>query len=480
MDRRILAGAALGAATLFTSDLASASGFLVARFGGEHGHPMTENPTALYYNPAGLALGKGTRIYLDGSFALRMASYDRPVEAIDNVAGNDVGPGTPQDALAANSGEATLTNFVASPFAGVVTDFGVDNLGVGLGLYFPFGGQAVWDDNADFEGNAKYPGAVGGVQRWWSMDGTIRSMYVTAGGAYKIEPANLSIGAGLNLVRTEVVTLRARNSDGSDDMVTADGGLQEGRSLVDASGMHLAASAGLIWEPAEHVKVGVSYQSQPNFGEMTLEGTLDATLGSAPVGEPSDIEFVQSLPDVIRAGVSFMPADKISVRVFGEYVRWSVFEYQCLLDKADDKRACKFEEDGTIASDGSGVIQNVPRNWEDSFGARVGGSYHFPGMELYLGAGYDGNAVPDDTLDPALMDMEKLSFSGGGRFRLTDGLFLAPTLTQVVYFEREIEPTSRDATGRREGFQPPSRAPDIAGTYSQSITLLNLNVEYGF
>ena len=39
---------------LSVSSTASASGFATARFGGEHGHPTTDNPTALYYNPAGI------------------------------------------------------------------------------------------------------------------------------------------------------------------------------------------------------------------------------------------------------------------------------------------------------------------------------------------------------------------------------------------------------------------------------------------
>ena len=41
-------------------------GFAVARYGGEHGNPATEHPTAIYFNPAGLALGTGWRIYAEG------------------------------------------------------------------------------------------------------------------------------------------------------------------------------------------------------------------------------------------------------------------------------------------------------------------------------------------------------------------------------------------------------------------------------
>jgi long-chain fatty acid transport protein len=46
---------ALGLISAFAGR-AGATGIAVARFGGEHGTPMTSDPTAMYYNPAGLAL----------------------------------------------------------------------------------------------------------------------------------------------------------------------------------------------------------------------------------------------------------------------------------------------------------------------------------------------------------------------------------------------------------------------------------------
>ncbi len=52
---RTVVATSAGLASLLAAGTASATGFSTARFGGEHGHPMTNNPTALYYNPAGLA-----------------------------------------------------------------------------------------------------------------------------------------------------------------------------------------------------------------------------------------------------------------------------------------------------------------------------------------------------------------------------------------------------------------------------------------
>jgi long-chain fatty acid transport protein len=452
--------------------VASATGILVARFGGEHGHASTSDPTAIYYNPAGLALGRGTRVYAEGLFGYRSLSYDRPEAAIDNIVEpGETEAGTPREAVGANSGKATLGNPVASPFLGVTSDLGVPNLGVGAAIYVPFGGQAIWDDNDEFAGNQDYPGAVDGVNRWHTIEGTIRSVYLTAGGAYRLPGPRLSFGLGLNIVLSEISTVRARNADGSDNLSTSTGGLQEGRSFLDVSGTQLALGAGVIWEPADDVFIGLSYQSQPGFGDMTLEGTLTNKLGTAPTTTQA-VEVEQAMPDVIRLAARFRPAKKVEVRVQGEYARWSVFEHQCILDATDATRNCAFLETGELAPGAAGVVGNIPRDWRDGVAVRAGASYYLsPEVELVAGLGFDGNAVPAKTMESSLPDMNNLDLSLGGYFRVGDKLMIAATAMMFTYFETTIAPEDSVM------LNPPSRVPSGAGTYNQSIFALLVGVQ---
>ncbi|WP_373049571.1 OmpP1/FadL family transporter [Vulgatibacter sp.] len=484
--RRIILGTAAGLATTLAAQPASASGFLAARFGGEHGHPTTSNPTAMYYNPAGLALGStynkydrkkegwNFSLYLDGSFAYRTATYERPEEAISNLREPNGSDGfTPLDAVGANSGEATLGDFIASPFAAVTTNFGLENFGAGVAVYVPFGGVASWDENEDWEGNARYPGAADGVQRWWTMDGRIQSLYVTGAAAYQIPALRLSVGVGVNAVQSTVHTIRARNLDGSDDLVLEDGTtIKEGRSYLDTSGWDLSLSGGVIWEPVDRLWVGVSYQSQPGFGEMVLDGTLDTVLADGQPGV-TDVELQQELPDVWRFGARWQFDRQWEARLFGEYARWSVFDRQCIVNAANAE--CDLAENGAeITGDGS-VIQNIPRNWDDAFGLRGGVSYWFTQRaEGYIGLGYDGNAVPDETLDPALIDMTKYTLAIGGEFALASNWVLSGTFTQVIYNERNVE--VEDVTT----FEAPSAQPNAAGRYNQSVSVLNVYTQYTF
>src|SRR5690349_15189447 len=81
----------------FAPKAAFASGIATARFGGEHGSPVATNPTAIYYNPAGIAGSEGWHIFLDGTLALRGQTYSHTAGALDtpepvDARGANVGP----------------------------------------------------------------------------------------------------------------------------------------------------------------------------------------------------------------------------------------------------------------------------------------------------------------------------------------------------------------------------------------------------
>lgn len=474
------------AATLAaTAPDAHASGLLVARFGGEWGHPMTDGVTALYYNPAGLALARGTRLELTGSFAWRDFVYRRNSEAIDNIQDDGAtGTGTPREAVSLNSGRAHLINFLATPFIGAASDFGVKGLGVAVGMFVPLGGQSIWSPSTK---SADYPGAVDGPQRWWTVEGTQRSIYGSLGVAYRIPQLKLSIGASLNLVLSEVHNNQARNADGTDNMVSGEY-VAEGRAFVDVSGLDLAVGVGLMWEPVENLFIGASYQSQPGFGDQTLKGHVSLALGSGPLGDglTNVAELRQAMPDVVRFGVRYGEPKRWEVRLFGNYVRWSVFKEQCTLNSSVADRSCQ----GTSPP---GKIIIVPRDWHDGFEVRIGGSYWVsPDVELAAGMGYDSNAVPDKTLEPALHDADKLTFTLAARIKLLEQLSLTANYTQVVYFDRTIAPRGRvpvdpnnpggatvsnlAATGYREAL----RTPDAAGAYHVALGLLEIGLTAQF
>lgn len=470
--------------SILAPNAAEAGGFTVARYAGEHGHPATDSVTAIYFNPAGLALGSGWRIYAEGIFAFRTVEYDRPELAISNVLDpGDTGAGTPVEAMDANSGKATLSNLIISPFLGAATDLGVPNLGVGIAFYAPFGGQAEWDKNEDYVGSTEYPGAEDGVQRWSTIEGELRSLYLTVAGAYRLPGPRLSFGAGVNFIRSNVETVRARTASGTDDLVTSTGTLVEGRSLIDVSGTAFSASVGVMWEPIERLWIGASYQAQPGFGNHTQSGTLTNKLGLTAV-EESKIRLEQELPDVTRLGVRYQPMNQLELRLSGDYQRWSVFENQCFLDGSmpKDQTTCALDENGAQVEGSMGVVVNIPRRWKDTYGVRAGASYWvIPQLEINGGANFDSSAVPDETIDVSLLDQNKLIVLAGVRYAVIPSTFvLGLTLNNVFYIKRTVAPRERDEDDMQIGFEPPSGVPDGAGVYTQNVFYVNLGAEYLF
>lgn len=469
--RHLLALTLFTALGLAASPFAHAGGFAAARFGGEHGNPAEFNPTAIYYNPGGIGLSKGHNATVDVSLAWRSASYERPASAISADSPSS-------DVIAANAGEGTLSNLIVSPMAGVTTDFGTDiGLVGGFAFYAPFGGQAVWDKAG---GSANFPGSEDGPQRWYTIDGTIRTLAYTGALAYKVKPANLAIGVSGSLLQSEISTIRARNADGSDNVGDGSGQV-EGRSFVDVSSLDWNLGVGVLWEPVkDELWIGASYTAAPNFdGQLTMEGTLTNVLGAGQKTQ-EDIKFTSGLPDIFRLGARYKPRTDVEVRLSADYTRWSFMEQQCIANASasDLETACATADTGasTNPDQANGVIQVLQRRWQDTFGVRAGASWWvIPEVELLLGGSFDSNAIPDDRLEPALFDMNKFTASVGVRYAFYKNMGFMLTGTNVFYAER-------DTTGAGNAFEldQPSRQPSSEGVYNQNIFLLNANLQLGF
>lgn len=450
------------------STRAEASGYLTARFGADHGTPAEANGYAIYFNPGALGGTKGTTITGDASILVRHAEYTRPASAL-SPSGNST---SDTNYAAANTGKATLTNFFALPYLGVNTDFGTENLRAGYAAYIPFGGQANWDRSKGVPGS---PGSTDGPQRWHNISGQILAFYNTFAFAYRFSP-KFSIGASISPVIHHVATVRARNSDGSDDTILPSGALKEGRSYLDATGVNLAASAGVYFVPTEDLKLGLAYLSQPGFGESRLSGTLETKLGTNPQTK-QDIDFLQEYPDIVRFGVDWRANEKLTLRADFEFVRWSVFKHQCVVNPGDK---CAVADDGRDLSGGK-VILNVPRNWDNAIGVRAGPGYMIADhLELFGSLGLTTPAVPKTTIDASTIDSDRLYFTGGVRYEVNEHLALAGSYNHIYFFNVDTAGTQKAHALPADSAYTVSRSPLADGTYKSQVGFLNVNAAYTF
>ena len=189
-----------------------------------------------------------------------------------------------------------------------------------------------------------------------------------------------------------------------------------------------------------------------------------------------DASLHQTYPDIWRAGLAYRPEPLIELRLFGAYERWSVTEDQCVTETGKN---CVLDEIGaTVTNTDSNVVLNARRNWNDTVGVRAGMSYWTNkdrSTELFGGLGFDGNAVPDATLEASVPDSERIAGSLGARFALSKSAYLAASYTHLHYIGRNnIGKSSLTQLGGQSKF------PDAGGVYNSWIGIFNANLEYAF
>jgi long-chain fatty acid transport protein len=448
---RVLFLFGVGLSCALTPLPAQASGFSVARFSGEHGHPTTSNPTALYFNPAALSQAQGLHLFLDLSVAVRRVSYDRARAASDAQ--------DPPDAARANVGRAVLVNPLFNPVLAASLQLG--DLSLGAGFFTPFGGSVSWNTRPEFAGS-RYRGIVDGVTRFQSIEGEIVSSQFSVGGALRVAGTGLRLGVSASVMRSWINDVRAWSS-GSNDVT------HEGRSLLEVSGYAFGFGVGALYEVRPDVLwLGLSYQSRPNVsGGMHLTGSLENDIGGP---SSANVDVIYDLPDIIRWGARYRPRPNLELRIFGDYTRFSAFDKQCAVVSAS---ACELAHNGAQAS-GAQVLQNVPREFRDTLGVRLGSSiWTSASVEFFSGLGYDSSAVPDSTIEPGLPDWAGVSFALGARIALGQRIHAALSYTHFVFLPRQVE-------SRLADYSPPSRSPDASGHYSQQVGLGNANLDVAF
>ncbi len=450
-------GSAVVLAAVASMRDADAAGLATARFGAEQGSVVTTNPTALYYNPAGIGFSEGIHLFLDGQIALRSLTWDHAPAPSDP-------PDAPQNV--GNSGHAPLFNVFGAPARGATAKLG--NFAFGAGLFVPFGGQEHFAQVSNFtNSDPSLAGAVDGVQRWHVIEAKQAFIYATAGVAYRLGP--LSFGVTGNVIPSSVSLTKAQNIGPTQLPNTA----SEGRADLDVSGTFGSFGAGVMVEAIEdRLWLGASYQAQPGMGSEALNGTLNISAGGSSTPQQA-VTLTQSMPDIVRAGVKWRVKSDLELRLYGDYTRWSVMKSQCI---GVEGKPCQVFPDGSDASGLGYTILNIRRNWNDTYHGHFGGSYWVkPEIELFAGAGFDTAATPDTTLEPSVADAFTIEGSVGGRFFLFNYLYFAASYTNLQYLNRDNTGLSILANA-----QGPTVQADGGGKYTQWVGVFDLNVEKQF
>lgn len=456
-------------ACLVTPGQARASGLANPFVCDPEGQPELANVYAVDFNPAALGGMHGTNIVVDGALAVGFVSYDRRTPLSPSPSNVPSLPNT-SSYVATNTGKNSAASAGFIPFLGASSDFGSRLFFAGIALYAPFGGSIKWQPASRWSGDAAYPGAVDGPQRWQSISVVDSTVAATAAFGVRLLEERLALGVGVTAYSTAVKLNKAFNSDGSDDVTGPTGELKEGRASLDVAHVDLGASVGAYAVPDSdrRLRIGVSYTSQPGFGAMRLPGTLQQRLGITPPNS-TDVDLLQTYPDMVRLGGAYHVADDVDLRLHGQWVRWSVFKQACVVHRGD---GCDVHTDGSAVTQGQ-IIANDPASFNDAFALHAGAGYWpIPRVEMFGDLGFDTSAVPNDSQGRTLFDSFKVMGSVGLRYAVTPHVAIAGSYTQVYYLPQTI-------TSQKQWLAP-SEVPFANGAYESHLEFVDANVAIGF
>lgn len=462
-------GAAL--TTLFISSTAAAGGYFVGPIGGQavgRGGAFVAKAndlSAAYYNPAGFALVKGTRLQLDNKFSYNTVEFQR--EPIVDAMG---GPTTTF---------APVTNTPKfqplDPLLGVATDFGLSDFAFALVAY-----------------------ANSGVsQMQFPQDGGQRYMMTERNGIfinYSLNAAwrptsNFAIGISPQVVAVPELSYQlVVNGGPSLDIAYPVTNTYDVLATVRGKDLFtLNAIVGAWFQANPSLEFGLSAQVLPS--KIATEGPIsvqftnpDLTLQQPTLerdGVPANgVSIELPLPQWARFGVRYVGRDAKLVETFDIeldllYERWSVAERFTVLTDG-------LEADSTAATVELGTIQ-VEKQWQDVFGVSLGGDYALlDNLDVRAGAYYEtAVSKPEYT---------NVDFATGAQIGLTAGGTLAVGgLSISLGYEYRFQPdvTTTTANGQVRQVVPsktnPAAMPVVnGGTYRANSHSAMLGLAYAF
>lgn len=344
--------------------LPSQDGFATAR--GEAFVATADNPSAIYYNPAGLTQSTNTQLR-SGIYGLY---YDPTYQP-------------PKDARNAGQTYDIKKKFAASPQFFFSSKLKGIPVSAGLGVYAPYGGAISWPSDTGFR-----------------TVGTQSSLtYVRINPVLAVKLCDqLSFGAGAMF-----------------DYAKVD--LQQGlrpfpQPLVNyfhfkGDGWSIGYNFGLLWQPIKQISIGATLRTQTHF-TMNGNTSLQQQPVIGPTALPATMNYTFPLTAVF--GVSYRPTPKWNVEADADYTDWSSFGTSTI------------RQSGTPPFP---VQQNIPVHfgWEASWMFELGATRYFDnGWHASAGYTFDQNSVPNTYYSPLVADMDRhfVSFGAGHSGKLFD------------------------------------------------------------
>jgi long-chain fatty acid transport protein len=367
---------------LLASAPASPSGFQVMTQGaratgmGLAFTGVADDPSAIFYNPAGMGFQEHFSLMVGGSILGRRTA---------DFAGANPFPGE------GNFESVQKQEFVIPNLYAVVPL--TPELNFGLGVTAPYGLGLRWNDPEHFSG------------RFTSQNAVIKTADINPVFSYKLFP-ELSVAAGADLRFSKVQLERNTNLGIVDPF---------GGQVVDLAHVKLNSNltsnhgwgwnVAFLFKPLPNIGIGASYRSkikvdydgtavfiQRPTGNPVVDALVAAQLPAGVHPVATSITF----PATLNTGVGIgLPADFL-LSLEADWTKWSSF----------DALNIRFP-------DGAAPEIDRPTNWKDSWAYRAGLEKKFGNWAVRVGYYFDNTPQPEKDVGPILADNDRNVYTVG-------------------------------------------------------------------
>ena len=375
-----------------------------------------DDPSALYYNPAGITQLKGTQVSIGAAGVV--AIIDR------------TGEGVPTDHMKRQLGVLPNLYLTSS------SPFGNDRFSVGVGITSPFGLSTSWAPTSSVA--------------YVTTDSDIQMINVNPTVAYKVSDA-LSLGAGVDYVNVLDITSNAQINQGA-----LNPGDPDGTSKLKGHGNGWGYNVGVLYHPVEKHSFGLAYRSQvrvPIKGSVNLSNlssTTQGLLGLSSSEYSADATSSIILPASFLAGYAFRANSQWTLLADYELTGWNSFQSQ------------------DVAY--GGTVSSTPRNWHNASAVGVGANYKQNDTWQWRGGyAFFQKTVPNDTFSPDVPD-SPVHLLTAGFSRTWVSWVLDFAVNTYIYPSRSVNNTVGNSVGASVNGSYHTIAPALA---------LNLTYKFG-
>jgi len=428
---------------LLTASTSFAAGFRLPEAGAKAmgmGFAFTaqaDDPSAIYFNPAGLTQLKGQNVMLGVTYVRENGGEFTGITPVDDTT------------AIKNETQKSLNFFIPNIYYTRTTNSG--NVAYGVGFFTPFGlGQEYNNKDASIFRN-----------QITKID--LQTIVVNPTIAFKINEI-ISIGAGIDYMYGKAkLSKNAVFPAGNPAPNLYD-------LTLDGTGYAWGYNFGLLLKASPNLKFGFNYRSpftlKVKDGDVAIRN-IDSTvpLAAGPTfastffGGRSSFDTkataTLSLPATAALGVSYT-LDRLTLNADADWTFWH--SYRTL--------PIDIQNNNPILPDSNGAKQ-----WKDVCALRLGAEYRVTDpLALRAGFVYDPTPVPESTLGPELPDATRLNYMVGAGYKVgpwtIDGAFM-----YIDKFDRTVSNVRLDENGKPAGQN---------GTWTGDAWLVSMDVGYKF